>query len=1625
MKNYLLYLNKRNLFSFIFWTVTCFVLFIFPKMNFAQENAKFITYGNQASTYEGDHDFLQIVFIKIPVSFSKNLHIRIFDADCGGKWDAMYGTGFETETLFRLLGGTGAFSDSGNRTLNPDIKSLKKGTLLTEASFGEDPFKDNKWYNFAEVNPKNGELSDNHYYFKLIVQGVKGDDGNVFEIEISEDSRRNIRPEEIEIFTYIPTIRLPNKDVFCEIPFFAGSADSVFSVNGFDITGGNVSVETVYRSNIPAISSGQSEWMQSEITIFPDETNRFCALRFEGGSEMPNDATIYIRSKSTGIIPVSLPIYLREDNNRPQPSIQIEYLADCNTVLLDGSRTRDEEGDAIQYLWDFGDGFTGSGSRVTHKYNLPGTYLGKLIVSDASGHISNSAWQTVEIKINNPPKANAGPDLVGSPGYALNFDGSASQDSDGEIIAFTWNFGDGKRAKGKVVPHIYKQSGFYKVSLRIEDNSESPCNYSTDEMEVWINAQPVVEIGADLIASPNEAISLSGLNCEDSDGNIISHFWDLGDKTNKNGSVINHSYANPGTYEVTLEVTDNAGVRNSSANDRLKVFVNDPPIADAGRSHRVAINEKISFDGSGSEDRDGKIIKYSWNFGDGSSDRGKITKHAYKMSGEYWAVLKIQDNSKSTSDIDIDSTLVIINYPPIAAAGPDQSLTSSIIRFDAKASSDIDGEIIHYNWDYGDGTVGSGAEPAHVYANPGTYTVRLKVTDDSKTSTQSTLDYLTVHVNSMPIADAGPDLIGTPGQKVRFNGLNSFDPDGQLTDYLWDFGDGEYGNGVKTTHVYDRSGHYTVLLTIKDDSRHAHSVGYDECQVWINKSPVAVAGMDIIAAPEQMLEFSAKSSYDVDGKIVKFKWNFSDEKMAGEKPVMKRSFSNPGMYTAVLTVVDNSGASNNTSQDRVKIRINSSPEPDAGENIHTCSRSITFDGSGSKDADGDQLTYIWDFGDNSPRKNGVKVVHNYKKGGTYPVLLYADDGRGLANSSSAISITVKINESPRAVIGEDLTVCAGDVVVFNGINSSDPEGGLLKYSWEFGDGEIAEGLNPTKKYMKGGVYKVTLKVEDDSGLPECNTSTDQIVVWVTESPVANAGPDQIICANSLVTFDGSKSWDVDGLVNSFSWDFGDGSTGGGQNPTHVYAKHGTFRVILTITGDQVGNCDNSSSDEMTVTVYEAPVAIFNNPPQMGVKQPVKFDASGSKSGSAKILQWAWDFGDSTYGEGEKVEHIYSKYGKYIISLKVTTDSETTCSETSTKNIIEINEAPVASAGDDMVAGVNQVITFDASDSFDLNGAISTFAWDFGDGQSDAGVIVRHQYSKPGAYKVVLKVIDDTDLSNNTDFDTLSVLINDPPLPVIECKKQISINEEIVFNGSRSKDINGRILEYSWDFGDGKTGSGVKVNHKYSRPGQYVVILNVDDGSKVNNSHSQITEVVIVNVPPVSNAGEDILASANETVKFNGSKSIDFDGKINSFIWQFGDGETGKEINPTHVYKSPGIYSVLLKVIDDSNTDSNTGIDTISVRINARPVAEAGDDRVAFTGGAHDAVLFDASKSFDPDGDPLTFKWQFGDGKIAKGVKVNHTFTKSGIFNVTLEVDDGSNTKSNKGTDTVKVTVKEH
>ena len=233
--------------------------------------------------------------------------------------------------------------------------------------------------------------------------------------------------------------------------------------------------------------------------------------------------------------------------------------------------------------------------------------------------------------------------------------------------------------------------------------------------------------------------------------------------------------------------------------------------------------------------------------------------------------------------------------------------------------------------------------------------------------------------------------------------------------------------------------------------------------------------------------------------------------------------------------------------------------------------AVSVDGSTSSDPDGTIASYAWNFGDGGTA-TGATANHTYTAPGTFTVALTVTDNGGATNTTSR-QVTITANQNPVAAFTSTSNAL---VLSVNGSASSDPDGTVASYAWNFGDGGTATGATATHTYATPGTYTVGLTVTDNLGAT--NATSQQVTVTpANQNPVAafTATPGPL-----SVAVDGSTSSDPDGTVASFAWNFGDGGTATGATATHTYTAGGTYTVALTVT-DNAG-ATNATSQQVAV-----------------------------------------------------------------------------------------------------------------------------------------------------------------------------------------------------------------------------------------------------------------------------------------------------------------------------------------------------------------------------------------------------------------------------------------------------------
>ncbi|MEP4533764.1 MAG: hypothetical protein ABJ004_11820 [Cyclobacteriaceae bacterium] len=270
------------------------------------ENVDFlVTFSKESPLSWGDDDYTQTFFFIVPYSFTEPVYIRVFDPDIGGEHDEPKNA-FNSITKYSIYGGDGAHTDPDAQEIDP-IGNFKSGTLLVTKSFRNDARYDNKWYTFGPFNPTEGENDPavKGYVFKVICEGVKGDDGNLYRYFFSLDPNENIEVEGANAFTYEYSFRLPQKPkIIAHIyPFIDEGVISVTQHNfDFDYDG-EIVLYSVEKNRHKMARSPNLGWAYSTHEITPEEQNTTIDIQILKHGRVNNDMVFYLRNQYNQAIP--------------------------------------------------------------------------------------------------------------------------------------------------------------------------------------------------------------------------------------------------------------------------------------------------------------------------------------------------------------------------------------------------------------------------------------------------------------------------------------------------------------------------------------------------------------------------------------------------------------------------------------------------------------------------------------------------------------------------------------------------------------------------------------------------------------------------------------------------------------------------------------------------------------------------------------------------------------------------------------------------------------------------------------------------------------------------------------------------------------------------------------------------------------------------------------------------------------------------------------------------------------------------------------------------------------------------------------------------------------------------
>jgi len=1249
------------------------------------------------------------------------------------------------------------------------------------------------------------------------------------------------------------------------------------------------------------------------------------------------------------------PVYIH-----PYPAPKAKYTINDSTQCKQGNLFSFTNQSTISSgtftsLWRFGDGTQTNTNNPTHIYSADNTYTVTLVVESLSG-CKDSLMKNVYVYPNPKTLFSINDSTQCFDGNQFSFTNTSTIKS-GSISPF-WTFGDGYTSGSNNPSHAYNTANTFNVKL--VNTSNLGC---TDSLIKTVIIYP----SPDADFSINDSTQcLQGNSFTFSDKTIISGgtltykwlFGDGGSSTSKNPV---YSYAAAGTYKVKLVVNSN----NSCPDSIIKtvyVYPNPKSSFTVNDSDQCLNGNSVNF--TNTSTIPSGTLSYLWRFGDGSTSTSGNPSHTYSSSGTYIARL-ISTSDKGCPD-SVSKNIYIYPKPQVSfnINGTDQCLSNNSYSF--TNTSSISAGTLTYLWSFGDGYTSTASSPVHQYANPGTYTVKLRAMSD-KGCADSTTRNINVWVQPVASFTVNDTALCLNGNSFTFTNKSTISS-GTIS-YLWSMGDSKTYTSQHPVHSYTSAGTYTVKLIITSDKGCKDSFSR---KIYVYPNPKAGFTVNDTDQCLSGNNYTFTNTTTISSGTLTYFWTFGDGGTSTQSNPA-HTYSSYGTFNLKMLATSNLGC-----KDSVGKAVVVHPMPKAGFTINDstqCMSGNNYTFTNTSTIASGSMTYKWTFGDGNS-STSQHPAHTYTTSGTYKVKLVTTSSFGCKDS---ITKTVYIYPQPVSAfsINNSAQCLRGNNFSFT--NQSTIASGSMAYKWTFGDGNSSTSQHPTHTYITAGTYQVKLMVTSNYGCPDSVTKS----VIIHPMPAATFSvndTDQCLNSNNFIF---SNSSTISSGTLSYYWSFGDGNFHTDKNPQHIYSSAGTFNVKLRATSSQ------GCSDSITKKVYvnPNPVTKFNINDSVQCFSGNAFILSNTSTISSGSMSYLWKFGDGKTSTKTSDTHSYATPGTY--SIKLIVNSNLGCSDSIQKTVV-VDPSPVSKFSVNNNTQCFKGNNFIFSNNTSISGGTVSHYWTFGDNSSSTAKDPSHSYTFSDTFTVKMVSTSDKGCS-----DSASAVVYVFPNPVAK----FSINDSVqCFSGnafilSNSSTLGSGSMAYLWKFGDGNSSTQTSDTHSYATSGTYSIKLIVNSNLGCSDS---IQKTVVVDPSPVSKF------SVNDNTQcFNGnnfifSNNTSISGGSVGHYWTFGDNTSSTSKNPSHSYNYPDTFTVKLFGISDKGcTDSAT----TDVYVFPTTIASFTVNNSIQCFGSN---LFEFTNTSSVAG-TVNYLWDFGDGITSSLKDPNHTYTAFDTFKVSLFV----------------------
>ncbi|PKR80044.1 hypothetical protein CW751_11795 [Brumimicrobium salinarum] len=1177
----------------------------------------------------------------------------------------------------------------------------------------------------------------------------------------------------------------------------------------------------------------------------------------------------------------------------------------------------------MNYEWDFGDGNSSNSSNPSHQYANDGNYSVTLVVSSPF-NCNDTITKDILVHPTATPSFSA---TTACFGYETEF----ADLSSGNIVSYTWSFGDGNTSSTQNPVHIYPNPGVFNAELTIEN--DFGCITDTT-INVNVNDIPMADF-----SSANFCLGDGTAFTNLTTGSTVGMEWNFGDGSTLNTDVNpNHTFATIGDFDVQLVAFGGSGCSDTTVQT---ITINPVPTADFSFMTACANDTTFFTDLSiGSPDN------YNWDFGNGITDNSNnlFPSVVYANDGTYNVSLTVDYNATGCSNT---ITYSVDAHP---RTNPQFSANTACLETSTSFTDETTQTPVLWEWDFNDGTpISTLQNPTHIYANPGDYEVEL-VTENIFGCSDTLLQSVTVHPLPIPGFNFDTVCLNAPTHFIDTS-LNA-------TAWEYQFSNSDFANTSDASYIFPSDGNFSVQQVV------TNSLGCTDTiteTIIVRPNPVADFEVDTacFTYPSQFTNNSIDAIVST--------WVFDDLGASNNIYSPDFTYSTYGSFEPQLVVENSFGCTDTLTKEVIVL-----PQPVASFTNNTvCAREVVnFNNTSS----GSPILFEWNFDDNTGTFTNEDITHVFSNGGLYDVTLIVENAAGC---SDTIIDPITVYTVPNVSFTAD-TVCLFDITQFNDLSTDATP--INTWDWDFGDGNTSPDQNPTYIYQSSGTYDVNLTVTNINGCD--STFTDQVLVSLVPEADFDFTSD---CFGAPTTFS-DQSTNNPGI---YLWDFGDGnSINGTPNEQHTYSSPGIYLVELQVLGsdsicsdaitkivnvadgaqadfliptqvcvnDIFNFYDNSSTVIGSITNYEWIMSdgtiynsrngthAFNTP---GVHEitvnittsdgciathtesidvlpatTANFEWEGMCSNTAiqftntstgGTTNWYWDFGDGTTNQTQFPIHEFANEGSYEVMLIV--QNLAGCADTIVQDVL-IYPSPNADFNYNEVCYGS--FTPFTNTSTITSGNITSYQWTFGvnEGTSDLENPQHEFINYAQNHDVVLIAT-----SNHGCIDSITKSVSLRPIVEfnVNLEDQFGCAPITVNFDNQSEGLGTSILNYSWSFGDGNTSFQQSPTHTFLEPGEYPVSLTVFTATDCNITLTDGLEITVFPSPVAAfdvNPPTAILSEA--LIKIT-------DESQGAQLWEYdlGDGNYNNSPTFSHTFNNAQPYYITQYVQNEFGCSDST------------------------------------------------------------------------------------------------------